>query len=698
MIELEATKYGYLPLSFTKNDMTVVVDSVEIENTDRSGLVYFCEIYVPKAYQSAEYVVFQKLRGSEIPPYTSNGSLTYDGCVFYIEDRIDALAEYLNPGLGLSGMTMQPLAVVPYRLKTWAERNGVLVAGSEVLTGVQYAIKGGLSAESFGLWKDSFFTDYIAGKWLTSQASEQLVGTTTKAVLSWLANISPVPANIRLKVQVWYSEIVTIAGQPRKSLLFEKFGMAGFSAYSLIDVPVGYEALGLGDDIHADKIKSWQVWLVDDENKRLTEKRRFVLDERYYLYDRCVLINNSFGGHEVVRFTGEAMEQLEVIADTGEKQLRNNYIPSDEETFVFRKNGKRSVKLSTGVIADPDMIRYMEEVALAEQYFLYTASGWTSVVLGSNVFVQKGDNEDIGQRVFEFVYSKRSRGFDMLGYREPAPARPTVWIPIGSYCLVNANGLRTGMQGAAELELYYADVQPYEKVRGVAKKANVPGTEGYVPPSASSVCVAGTAAAYNTAISKLGSFLANNCGAGNTGVAATITVAAGLFGGETVDLANKLADAEWKRRDTQEAANANPVGCVLTPENYSVSVGANQANFRWNSLQLAGAYAASYVVKQNLSGSVQKGNAWFIANAGVAADTYFSGTNNIKLPTNFETGTPWIFGIYIKSGDVVTNVIIYVNNVQVWSGNSSLAVDGRIVVELPHATIPAGAMVYIKCS
>jgi len=231
-------------------------------------------------------------------------------------------------------------------------------------------------------------------------------------------------------------------------------------------------------------------------------------------------------------------------------------------------------------------------------------------------------------------------------------------------------------------------VNPPVPVPGVALKDNDEGTEGYVAPIVSPACVVGYAAFTNTAINRLGTFKKNTCGTGFTGIEAMISVAGGLFGGATLKAANDLAEAEWSRRNTQAAANANVDGCVLTIENYVYSVPSGKAHFRWNAMRVGSANADNYVVKTN--GSVNKGNAWTIF-IPETADVFVPGTNDIDLPVAFGTN-PWQFGVYGK-GTGSTTVTIFVNGVQVATSTSTAYF---FALDVPHASIVDGSRVYIK--
>jgi hypothetical protein len=699
---IKATKYVHLPLVLAKNELIEVVDSVDLENADRAGLRYYLEISVRKAANSADFVVFRTLKGSEKPPRVVSGATYYDGFQPFIDEYLNGLLSYGKPDMGKPVLASK--TTTAYKLRSWAERDGVLVAGSEVVNSVRWAIKAALGENDFPRYKNSFFGSYMDEHlpFLTHQPNEMLVSVNQLVNLSWLCNVSPVPGSVSIRVKRRCSDGGTYYS--RRELVAKP------SQYGVYHIPVGFEQLNNGEETSAPVVQ-YEVWLEDDELRRISEIRRFIVDRAFYAFDRTLFFSNNLGGFDSLRFTGTSESELSLNVSLGERATGANDTAADGNAYVLGKDGERVLKMNTGTVTDPEWLNYMEELAWAEQVYLapdvepgmlaeQVSSGrlpeLKPLVLRSNKYVPRVDNEDIGSREFEFVAAKNAVATNMLpttisGIQD----RPTVWIAKGSYCLIDANGKQTGMSGAAKLELHYSDVQPPVPVKGVALKDNEEGTDGYVPPVASPSCVVGYAAFTNVAISKLGSFKKQGCGAGYVGVAAMVTVEAGLFSGSSQKIADDLAAAEWSRRNTQAAADANVMGCsyvgvVGVSYDYSYTVPAGKAHFRWSSMRVGSANADNYVVKSD--GSTNKGNGWPIFVSG-DPDIFMPGTNDIDLPVAFATSSAWQFGVYGKGFGAATTVRIYVNGVQVATATST---EYFFSLEVPHASIGAGARVFVR--
>lgn len=703
MLEIKATGVQHLEVSYTRNEIVELVDSVDIDNPDRTGLTYHLELSVPDGWQSPTYEVITRLSGSEKPPVDFGGALQYEGWAAYIEEYLDGRLQWPLPSLQLKGVEVNTLAVTPYKVKSWAERNGTLVEGSLKESGIKYAIKGKLGEFELAGYPD-FLSKYRDEKlqWLTRKPSGQKTGRNTPEVLSYLVNMEPKPTSINIRVSVNYYDGTN-----------ERFTFGTLSnvvMWTILNIPAGFEALELAsreqarqenedpEDAPANwhRIHNYDVYLTDQDNKIIAAPRKYIVDTDLYKQEAVLMINNTLGGVDMVRFTGEKIEITATVAELAERPANLKPTVTTKDLHVVGHTADRKLTISTGLISDRKLLEWLEELGWAEEIYLVydkNENGVFRYVMPLNLSkadFQGKDAEGLGIRSFEFTPARKAISTNTLPARISASSRPTTWIPQGSYCLVNERGLRTGYLGAGKLKLFYTDAEPYEPVKGVSMKDNREGTEGYIPPILSSSCVAGTAPALNSAINKMGTFKKQGCAAGYTGIEAMISVPAGIFGGDTVADANKLAAAEWSRRNTQAAADANPAGCVLAPENYTdVTPGAGKAWFRFNTMTAPGSYANHAVDKQQ--GEEYKGNAWWCWDKS-PADVYPQGTNNIQLPVDFGPGNDWRFTVYGRADGARQYATVYVNGVAMKSG------DGTDVFYLyaAHGDIQAGDRVYIK--
>lgn len=592
----ELAPLTYLPMQLAGNQLSYTVAAADEAITNRAGLVYKLCIKIPKAYQSGEFQDLLTLLGREIPPSAEDAAVY---AAFDVETLLDSVLTRTPPDLRPTGIAPVSGLVMPYYVVTWLENNRILVPNSTRTGAPEYVLKGQLSTEQFAGWRDQFFTTYLATtrQFLTWQPAAQRIDPEQPGWLYFLVNMAPRPQTLTLRLLLTYDDgtLARINGPS---------GPAPY-AYTVYSVPVGFGQLGLAaHEIAVDKrIHSYQVWLVNENQQRLTEVRTYYVETEPPRNVRYLLFANSLGGYDTLRCVGIATEGLGLKAVTAQRSLPAGYLPTAAELFTATKTGDRTVTINTGLLEDPRQLDYLEELALSEQVYILTQEGLVAVVPTDTAYRPREDDEDLAGRVFTFRYGKTEVGFSALPAPPTVPLRPTAWQPEGPYCLIDsATGLRTGVLGAGRLRLTYADTG--EVVPGVRTKANLPGTVGYVAPMPSASCAPLTTPFRNVAVTRFGSFARATCPVGQAGQPATLAIAANTFGGTSADeVANRVAEA-FRLLDTQ--AYADQFGpCSPNPYDYVVNVPAGHFHYRTNNPQMVQLYCEP-------SGQPGLGNAWWL--------------------------------------------------------------------------------------
>lgn len=561
--------YTLLPLRFAGNQLDINVESpddVDVEN--RASLLYQVEIFRPQAYQSGTYVLHETLRGREAPPIIQDDVAYSEGAFFNISEYVWALLRPTAPSNNQAEISFQPLATMPIYWK-----QAVAPYESETLrtAPIQYIIRGKLNEDQFSGWKYSFFTEYLTStrQFYTWQPRyDKLTDRTQPEFLSYLVHHNPCPSELRVRVDVEYQD------GTYSTATLTPITLQNVYNYTLYTVPVGFKALKLDEnETETEKtIHRYTVWLSNENNEQLTEERYYVVNNDYVPYVRHLVFLNSLGGWDSIRLYGVSSSQLKRTSAIFQRELEAGYSPSSEELFLRNITGERTLTLNTGYLPNREWLDYLEELMWSEQIFVNTAEGLIPIVLTQDTYEPPADEEDIGGRTFVFRRSKTALAYSSLPPAPPtvAGARPTFWATSQPYCLINENGLRTGYQAYTYLQLRYADGL-LEKVPGVARKLNVPGTDGYAPPTISTAC--GVTPYVNTLISRLGSYMRNNCGPGYVGLPVTITIEAGTFGSETSQAeADLRAESAFSQIDTQEYANTNGVCQVSEFESAEINL------------------------------------------------------------------------------------------------------------------------------
>lgn len=313
-----------------------------------------------------------------------------------------------------------------------------------------------------------------------------------------------------------------------------------------------------------ENIVSYTVWLVDESYRRISRKRKFFVDRKVRTDVRYLMFQNSLGGIDTVRFTGKPDDSIQIGGVLSEKGMVGDYKTIDEQMATSHKSGTMTNVLTTGYMTNK-WLRYFEEIAWTERACLATKAGFVAVNLEKVNLPLAGKGETLGYRSFAFTKSKASVGFSEMPLAPVEVDRPTAWIGVQPYCLINSTtGFRTGIQAFNSLKLHYIDTTPPEAVKNIPTKSNTPGSADYIAPINSAACVAGTAVALNTVLNKQSTFAKSDCANGSKGTTWLITVDAGSFGGSNVAEANDRVLAEYNRLNTQVNANIPGNGaCVL---------------------------------------------------------------------------------------------------------------------------------------
>lgn len=619
----------HLPLKFSRNKLTVHIDAANPSDPVRSGLLSHAEIYIPEAYQSPNYSEAGERVGSEKPVSQLAGLPYYYGTDFDIQTILDGKLFYQIPSLKTNDIQVCTNLTIPFKVRSFIEKDNVIVAGTESISTAQYCIKAGLKADDYAGWKDAFFTNYFDEHlpFLTNQQNDKEVSRSQPEYLYFLVNFLPKPTTLKLRIALYFSDGTTETITSKT--------LNGVIQYSVYLTPTGFTSLGLSDyETDIKKIVSYEVWLNNQDDNRISEKRSYLLDDRYQRNVRYLLFSNSLGGYDSLRCLGVGVETLKVTRQLGERELDANYLPSASEIFISGVSGRKELNVNTGFL-DADNTEYLTELILSEDVYVYTKDGFIPIVLADDSYISNQDNVDLASRIFTFLYAKSDIAYSLLPTAPTVTAREIRWEPSGPYCVYNSDtGLANGFQGASTLTLVYADTG--EPVKGVPPKSNTPGTEGYVQPQLSNACADGYAPFKNIAISRLGTFRKNDC-IGAFGDFATIQVAANTFGGLTQEESNSRAEEYWSFLNTQDYANTNG-GCIALPEFYTL-----------NPIPSAGKFNFRYAIGTGLTGVVYihgglgvnggttdlvYGNHWAIVNnTNPNSIIYPSGKNDCILPS-----------------------------------------------------------------
>lgn len=663
------TDVSFVPLVFSRNRLVHTIDAAAPEMASRLNLKYALEIQVPTFPQSQIYEALHRSYGRETPAVTVGGISSFAGAKFEYNRRngkLDGFLTYQKPNWKQNKMTTILSQTTPFKLREIVQ-GGTPAVNTDTTLATKWCIKAGLSDEDFIVWQNDFWSTYQANKrqFLTWQPSKKTIGRVQEEYLYFLVNFAPLPSKIRLRVQTYTSS---------GSSLETKAELANVALGTIVLCPVGVEALELADDI----IK-YDVWLSDEQNRRLSEVRTYVIDQQYRPNERHILFSNSLGGFDTLRLIGKGSETLKV-SQTFAQRDSNQQAVDWLEMVVINTEGRKELTVSTGWSQSPDFLKYLDELMLSEQIFLITSKGHIPLRRSTNSLVDAEDNTDLIARTFSFAFDKIVQNYSdaKTDVAITSTARATLWEPLQWVHILDNYGKRTGRMRPVYLRKVYADDRTPYKPSTI--KLNIDSDPDYIPDLVNPTIVQGSTPYPNTAIVRQGTYVRTNCEANKVGGFATITIAANKYGGEALGEAQRLAELEYASLNTQ--AYANLYGeCLINPYDYVLSVPSDYAHFR----QMGIDTTYDSIVNGN------SGNAWYLDSEDPNANVYLAGTWDILISTVYNS-SDWI--LFISGSNWTCRV--YVNGVllrEVICINDNTGALNTIII--PFADIPGGSRVFI---
>lgn len=673
MIDAIATDQAYLPLKFSRNKLTHTIDAADPALTSRVGLKYFLTLQVPEFAFSENFEDLHTSEGRETPVNNQSGVQIFAGAEFRYNSgrngKIDGLLSYSKPSQKQKQMSVSLTQTMAYSLLEEVQGGEPGVNTSNQL-GKMYAIKAGLANEDFYAYGDSFFKNYQLGarQFLTWQPNYKRVAADQEEYLYFLLNFTPKPQILQLRFQSYDSDGISteaVTAYPLNNPLL----------YSVVCCPVGMLAL----DINPDATR-YDVWLSNEDNKRVSEVRSYIVDHAHEEFDRSILFVNSLGGWDTLRLTGQAQRTLKVSQTTAEIERPANAGVDFSELKIVSIQGEYDFTISTGYFKRDatSYLKYLDELLLSEEVYLITDKGHRPLQLTTNALTDQADNQDLIARTFGFRILDTVENFSNLPAATPIEPRATVWRGVSLRQVLDGYGKRTGKLTFERLEKVYLDdnslVKPY------TVKANVQGDPDYIQPVTDSTITPGSTPFPNAAISRSGSFSRSNCGNNYLGGPATIAITAGTYGGEKEGDANALAEAKFDSLNTQAYADSSGT-CTLN--NMPVHFGIKHLFPMGLDNKIIGSDDYGPVVNLRLSGSVLISNTTGSnpATTRLTDNTYPPGTYNFIIEVLYSSTPlrPCKIVLIGKNREIIVNGPDYfvIDNVIVHSSDEPLIFEVR---------------------
>lgn len=669
-----------LALDLSRNPIIVNVPAWDIVNiTDRSGLMYYLEIYAVRTYGTDNFELIETLEAREKPKTVDGSATVFEGAYFDVSKLLDALLFSTKPDFEQTGSKVCDGMVRPYYCRAIIKNNDIEVSTETYNT--RYVIKSGVEPKFYGEYHGRFFTDYLGDgrRFLSTKKFGNEVRADQPEFVYFLTHFADVPEELNLRVFCKKSD-----GSSEVATMATYQDILPMNVYCMA---VGVAALDLPADI-----VSYSFWLTDENDERISEVRTYHIDRRFRHEVNYFLFESALGNFETFVTTGERVDTVSIEKQVGEIFTGYGYDAEFSDRETYNVKGRKVLTIKTGAFV-PAAYAFIYEMAFSERVFWVTERNHLPIVWGSFSPIPYSSNEMVRSETIQFVVAKDVKNVFELPILAAAEQRLTAWRPIATACEIDGRGRFNGLLKVTLLELYYLDDNTAVSPRKI--KANIAGEAGYIPPLTNQSCVAANSPFLSAAISRAGTFVRQTCASNEVGGFATIAIAAGAWGSNISQAdANAKAEAEWQSLNTQATADASG-SCSAFPQNYQLTVPAGRFWIRLNTFN-AQTTAGTGISAQNFVSNKRPGNVWFNNTQSLQADTtdvYPENTWDVSFPVASATTADYQLHWYLKSNNgVLRTVQIYVNGTLVKTETSS---EWYKLLSLP-AQFVSGDKVYIS--
>lgn len=541
MTDIDLIKEGltWSDADLVRNEVEHNIPALDPEEyPDRAGMRYYLDLKMPEYPLSPVFETMLTMEGREKPPTTIGGAQVYEGCAFRLEEILAGQLTITLPNRAATGLSAIATLTAPYQV---GER--IEPALMDRTRPTRYAIRAGLAQRDFASYQHGFFSRYQGERrqFLTWQPDGKKVSPKQPEYLYFLLNMVPFTDKINLRMRVTtktYQQVVTVAV------------IEGVRPFQVICAVVGPSALGLGADAEA-----YEIWLSDAQNRRLTEIRTYYIDRRKSPFERFILFSNSLGGFDTLRVLGKASQETDVTKATTRKERPAGKGLDFSELEVIAVTENSGIQFSTGIFEENAAVYadYLRELMVAEVVLMETEYGFEAMNLITENLKYNEDRPGLVERTFQLKRTYSDKNYSRMPAAEPVTIRATKWQGVSSRAVLDENGKRTGNLTWERLQKVYTD--DGSKVVPYSIKANIPGDPDYIQPWRETSITIGSTPHPSKVITRAIDFLRQGCGEGQLGTAPTVTIPAGMFGGERPGDADALAEAKFKTYNTQAYAN-----------------------------------------------------------------------------------------------------------------------------------------------
>ncbi|WP_187261331.1 SprB repeat-containing protein [Pontibacter beigongshangensis] len=372
---------------FSKNPVLLRLQAESPET--KPFLRFVCEVWVEPAYLSGEFIL-------ATPEPFEHPAEADGGTEFDVSEILDAFVEPHLPDFNQAEVKRADKAFKRFYLRYREVYGDPVTLSPVVVQDNRYVLCGGLEALEYYAQTYSAFKAGVK-PFFTWEPTTRRVFTAQPEFLYFMPDDFSL-TDFRVRVRVTFTD--------SSSYTYTAFTQAGIKRFELWCIPVGHDQLGLAALQPGKTVRSWQVWVIDEMNRSLSEIRTFVLNTKNYLHTRFVLFANSVGGYNTLAATGRGKYSLDADAQLVERRLPRNGMEGD--STVISKFGKPTLQLSTGEKSREEM-HALQDFLISEDVQFIGPGRYIPARLGDRSVVISDDENRTPAFEFDLVLPKRYR-------------------------------------------------------------------------------------------------------------------------------------------------------------------------------------------------------------------------------------------------------------------------------------------------
>ncbi|MGJ3236405.1 SprB repeat-containing protein [Marivirga sp.] len=321
-INLESAEF-----QFSKNP---VILELSAENPEtKPNLSFVCEVEVEQDYLSDNLTKIITLE----QPADENGETIFD-----VSAALDAYFDNELPSLSNASISLKKDSILRYRLRYTEKFGNPPAEGQFTQANIFYVIKGGLSDIEYA--KGNFFNQLIDGSrgiWFNWNKNQKTIFQNQYDFLSFIL-VSALDA-IKFEVKINYTDgtfyETSLLNQIEAPIVFEVY-----------QFPSSIIQLGLDDYFPSKTIKSYQISILDQNDKLILDKFQYNVEQNKV--KRQFLYLNTLGVWAVEGFNSNSELKLSTEEEVIQKNLGVKFKPTDTKEEVVRKTGNMDDKVFAG--------------------------------------------------------------------------------------------------------------------------------------------------------------------------------------------------------------------------------------------------------------------------------------------------------------------------------------------------------------